>query len=181
MEIGMAHRIDFLLQVASHIEQQVSLGETRAGLLLAASGALAAAYATAVQATDFWSLLGPFGQSLFESAVAALGVTIILGLLSVRPALVATRFGERRLQALDQPKSIVYFSSIATQEPNDLIAFYRNMTDKDIEDDLLRVLHGKSLKAREKFTDLYCVTLCLSFSIALFGLSLLTLAVSAGG
>jgi hypothetical protein len=168
-------RINLLLQTADHIEQQIGLGETRANLLLAASGALAAAFVAAIQATSLWSVLGSAGRWLFYFAVAALGISIIVGLWAVRPAWIVTRFGATRLRSSGGRGSIVHFASIAAQKPKDFITSFNALTEREIQDDLLRAIHGKSLKARAKFTELYCVTLCLIASVTLFGLSLLTL------
>lgn len=163
-EAGSARsRLQVLLGLNDHVEHQIGLGETRATLLLASGGAMAAVSAVVIKEMDLWSGLSPSGQWLLRLAMLALLASIILALWAVRPAWIVTRLGARRLRASPAGTSVINFASVASQKDVDIfIADFHAKSDRDLEDDLLRALHGKSVKARNKFTELLfcCVITC---------------------
>ena len=160
-------RIELLLGLFDHIEQQIGLGETRASLLLAAGGVSAAAYIQLITAMDLWASLGLLGRCLLVSALTAVTASMLLALWAVRPALKVTWFGRRR--HLSNPnRSMVEFSSIASQDCEQFVRAFQAKSDRDLQADLLRAIHGKSRKARAKFTELLSAGVCLAVSIALF-------------
>lgn len=173
-------RTELLLQVVSQFETQLGLGETRASLLLAASGALATAYITAVQtAGGLWSQLGQTGKSFFVAASVALVLAIVFCSVAVLPSRAVTRFGASRFEAQGAPASVVHFGQIAAMDRDGFVGSYRGVSDERLVEDLLDSMHGKARKLRSKFTQLSCVVFCLVASVALGALSLLTLVGSA--
>src|SRR5688572_19576828 len=174
-EAGNARsRLQVLLGLNDHVEHQIGLGETRATLLLAAGGALAAVSVAVIKEMDLWSRLSPGGQWLLGLAMLAILASIFLALWAVRPAWIVTRLGARRLRASPAGKSVINFPSISLQKEVDVfIADFHAKSERDLEDDLLRTLHGKSVKARDKFTELFYAAACLVLAIVLFCLTLL--------
>lgn len=170
------NRIDLLLRLTDHIEQQIGLGETRASLLLAADAALAVAYLTAIADLDLWTQFGTIERGVLACAWAALGLSFVLALWAVRPAHIVTQFGARKLRRLPERTHVLSFYSIATHNRDDYVRAFHDKSDRELQDELLRAIHGKSIKARQKFTDLLRAAACLAVSVgAIFLLAVLVL------
>ena len=84
-------RRTLLLHLHNHLEQQLALGETRAGLTLAAGGAFGAVLVTAATASNLLSHLSSREMILFEISALLLCIAMILAFWSVRPAWEVTR------------------------------------------------------------------------------------------
>jgi hypothetical protein len=165
-------RTELLLGLFNHIEQQIGLGETRAGLLLAAGAASAVAYMQVIKEMDLWAYLLPLGRGLLIVALLSIAVSILMALWAVRPALIVTLLGKRLHQASGRP-SMVDFAGIAAQPRDTFVNVFQSRTERELQDDLLRSIHGKSCKARAKFTELLPASMFLGVSIATFGLAVL--------
>ena len=170
-------RIDLLLRLTDHIEQQIGLGETRASLLLAADAALALAYLTAIDDMDLWTRFGLLERGVLLCASATLGLSFILALWAIRPSWIVTKYGAAARKRLPDQDSLLGFHGIATHECDvDYVQAFHNKSDRDLQDELLRTIHGMSVKARQKFTDLLRAGVCLAISAgAVFFLALLAL------
>ena len=150
------------LQLFSHIESQIALGESRASVLLAANALLAAAYATLLN-----SQLGPgleqtvAGSPVLMAAATALAFSLLLALLAISPALVSTKLMRSDL-------NLMFFGSIAGLAKADFHERFRGATLDELESHLLDSIWGKSRKAREKFTLLVCATIATAVSVVLF-------------
>lgn len=167
-------RTEMLLSLFNHIEQQIGLGETRAGLLLAAGAAAAVGYTQVIKELGLWTLLEPLGRALLILALLSVALSILLALWAVRPALFVTLFGQRFHQPPRGRASMVDFAGIAAQERETFVNAFQSRTERELQDDLLRSIHGKSRKARAKFTELLPASMFLAISLAAFGLAVLT-------
>jgi hypothetical protein len=169
------NRIDLLLRLMDHIEQ-IGLGETRASLLLAADAALAVAYLTVVDDMNLWTRFATLERGLLVCAWATLGLSVVLALWAIRPAHIVTEFGVAALKRLPDHAHVLSFYSIAAQTRDRYVAAFHDRSDRELQDELLRTIYGKSIKARQKFTDLLRAAVCLATSLAaVFVLALLAL------
>jgi hypothetical protein len=160
-------RTELLLGLFNHVEQQIGLGETRAGLLLAAGAAAAVVYMQIIKEMAPWGSLGPVARVLLVMAAVLLVLSVLSALWAVRPAWTVTRFGAGD-RTKESNESMVEFASIASRDRKTFVEGFQSKSERGLQNDLLSAIHGKSLKARDKFTELYPAILCLSASIVLF-------------
>ena len=158
-EVRQRRALEFHL--FTHIESQIALGESRASVLLAADALLAAAYATLLKSQGAIGLSPVAASPIFLAAAAALAASLLLALLAISPALASTRF-------FKPGEDLTFFSSIATLERSRFEERFRAASADKLESHLLGSIWGKSRKAKDKFTMLFCATIATGLSVVLF-------------
>ena len=157
---------ELAVELFNHIETQLALGESRASVLLAANALLAAAYATVVKDQGLIAAAHGVWASILGVAAIALALSLVLSLWAIFPATHATWFKK------PDSEDLFFFAYIATLESSEYTSRYKKAKKDEIDESILKSIHGKSIKAREKFTVLFCAAISTVLSLAFFAIVL---------
>ena len=145
----------------NHVEGQVVFGDTKAGQLLAANSLLLAALA--ILAKDIRDAVSTATLALGIAAGFAVGASLVFVVISLAPSqTIPPNRGTWRNSAWDrllaqrrshrsETASLVHFVSIADASVESFMERAATATSDEIENDLLRAIHGKARWTLHKF------------------------------
>lgn len=143
------HDPNTAIELLHHVEGLIALGENRANIIAAGNAALLVGYFSTDLLTTMFPQSGFFNQlwpAMF--ALMAVGFSIV----ALVPQWGSTIFSK------PQPEHSYYFGCIGDLELEKFISEYLERSEVDHVTMILRAVHMRSAKAKQKFTLLFVAT-----------------------
>ena len=141
--------VDFAKWIIDHNQALINLVDTKAGVILAADGAI-----LALLAGSSFTLNSILDQTIVGATLLLIGLSALFGFLVIKPRVFA-----------DTPPTKIFFGSILTKKREEYLGSFRS-TPNQILEDCVNNIYTLALIQRAKFTflrkSLYCLLLGLA-------------------